>query len=171
MNAADALREGDPVERDPPSRPTAGATARSAVEVRDNGHGIPSGVIARIFDPFFTTKPIGKGTGLGLSVCHSIVTSFGGTIALRERGGQGHALHRRARGRSDEASTVSPVPLACASAGRTAGACSWSTTTRASRSAVALRPRGPRSPLASGGSEAVDALRRPRTTTASSATS
>ena len=57
--------------------------ATLALEVSDNGGGIPDAVRYRIFEPFFTTKPPGKGTGLGLPFCHATLTSFGGSIEAR----------------------------------------------------------------------------------------
>jgi CheY-like chemotaxis protein len=60
-----------------------------AVEVADNGPGVPVGVRDRIFDPFFTTKAVGEGTGLGLFVTRNLVDSLGGAIELDDAPGGG----------------------------------------------------------------------------------
>ena len=60
-----------------------------AVDIQDNGSGIPSDVLPKIFDPFFTTKDIGKGTGLGLSISYKIVKQHGGHIDVESKPGQG----------------------------------------------------------------------------------
>lgn len=63
---------------DPAYEPTVTATTRRSdgiveIQVRDNGTGIPAGVVDKIFTPFFTTKPPGEGTGLGLSLSYDII--------------------------------------------------------------------------------------------------
>jgi signal transduction histidine kinase len=65
---------------------------QAAVEIRDTGKGMDLSTRDNLFKPFFTTKPVGEGTGLGLSVCHQIVTSLGGAIAVQSEVGKGTAF-------------------------------------------------------------------------------
>ncbi len=49
-----------------------------ALDVADDGRGIPDELLNRIFDPFFTTRS--GGTGLGLAVVQNLVLNHGGEI-------------------------------------------------------------------------------------------
>lgn len=55
---------------------------RVTIAVRDNGPGIPPGLLARVMEPFFSARAGGEGLGLGLSISKAITEEFGGTLDL-----------------------------------------------------------------------------------------
>ncbi|MBO3762443.1 cache domain-containing protein [Ciceribacter sp. L1K22] len=59
-----------------------------AIDVVDDGVGIPNDVIGKIFDPFFTTKRR-DGTGLGLSISQTLVNRQGGSLSVVSSPGKG----------------------------------------------------------------------------------
>ncbi|HEY3341371.1 MAG TPA: ATP-binding protein [Anaerolineae bacterium] len=67
-NAADAMQEKGELRLR-----TYMTDGQVAVQICDNGPGIPPDVQPHIFDSFFTTKPFGAGTGLGLHIVYNIV--------------------------------------------------------------------------------------------------
>jgi signal transduction histidine kinase len=67
-----------------------------AIDVRDEGPGIPADVLPRIFDLYFTTRA--EGTGVGLAVAQQIVTAHGGTIEVDSIEGRGTTMSVRLPG-------------------------------------------------------------------------
>ena len=73
-----------------------------ALEVADEGDGIPPDDLERIFDKFYRVQAADRkraGTGLGLAICRGFVEAMGGTI--------------RAANRSDRAARCSPLLCRC----------------------------------------------------------
>lgn len=60
-----------------------------AIEVTDNGPGIPPAALERVFEPFFSTKGRGEGTGLGLSICRRLIEDHGGALTVANVPGGG----------------------------------------------------------------------------------
>ncbi len=58
-----------------------GSPERLAVEVADEGPGVPPEIRATLFEPFVTARKKG-GTGLGLAVTRRFVEDHGGTVEL-----------------------------------------------------------------------------------------
>lgn len=75
-NALDAL----PAEGAISLRAARYGDGQIALEVSDNGPGIPAQIRGKIFNLYFTTKA--KGTGIGLSLVQRIVDEHGGVITL-----------------------------------------------------------------------------------------
>ncbi len=69
---------------------SAAAADRSlAIEVVDDGPGIPPDLLGSVFDRF-AKSPESRGSGLGLSIARAIVTAHGGTIVAESpQGGRG----------------------------------------------------------------------------------
>ena len=89
LNAKDALLQ-EPGAADRRVQVRASSDGETvALQVTDNGPGIPPELGDRIFEPFVTTKRGKGGTGLGLSISRSIVEGYGGTIAVRSAPGRG----------------------------------------------------------------------------------
>jgi two-component system sensor histidine kinase KdpD len=68
-----------------------------AIEVLDEGPGIPPGDLERVFDKFFRIQVGDRrraGTGLGLSICKGFVEAMGGTIVAENRTDRPGALFR-----------------------------------------------------------------------------
>ena len=99
VNARDAMADGGKIHvrtRNVTSaecalfrQPTLTPADYVAIEVEDNGSGIPADVMDKIFEPFFTTKEVGKGTGLGLSMVYGIVKQTGGWVFCESEEGRG----------------------------------------------------------------------------------
>lgn len=60
---------------------------RVAIEIDDDGPGIPAAQRAEVFRPFFTTKP--RGLGMGLTLARRVVERLGGTLDLAPRAPHG----------------------------------------------------------------------------------
>ena len=89
INAIDATPEGLRIVIRTRAMPGEAGQPLAALDVADEGPGVPRALQAKVFEPFFTTKPPGQGTGLGLAICYGIVTDHGGQLQLVSGEGKG----------------------------------------------------------------------------------
>jgi PAS domain S-box-containing protein len=97
INARDAMPRGGTIKITartvngvPAVRGHAAASgAFVAVDIADDGTGMPPETLKKIFEPFFTTKPVDKGTGLGLSQVYGFAKQSRGEIDVESRLGVG----------------------------------------------------------------------------------
>jgi PAS domain S-box-containing protein len=83
MNAVDALPRGGTIRLR-----VLQSEDHAAIEVVDDGVGMPPEVQSRMFEPFFTTKG-DKGTGLGLATVFGVVERLGGQVRVQSTPGEG----------------------------------------------------------------------------------
>ncbi|MDZ7685656.1 MAG: ATP-binding protein [Gammaproteobacteria bacterium] len=90
-----------------------------AVDVEDNGVGVPAALLDKIIEPFFTTKSQDSGTGLGLSTVYGFARRIGGDIEIRSTEGVGTRvtlLLPRSTKRADTSPPEKPAPIRSSSA-------------------------------------------------------
>ncbi len=73
-----------------------------ALDVADDGVGIPMDQIERIFDPFYTTRS--GGTGLGLANVERIVRAHNGEVSVQSEEGKGTCFTLRVPGDAESSS-------------------------------------------------------------------
>jgi len=55
----------------------------TAIQVLDNGIGVPASILDKIFEPFVTTRP--DGSGLGLAIAGDVMRLHHGRVSCRRR--------------------------------------------------------------------------------------
>mgnify|MGYP000877297111 FL=1 len=96
INACEAMPEGGRIlvaatleERLDPDAEQPLRRRYVALNVCDDGRGMPPDIAERASEPFFTTKDIGQGSGLGLSQVFGFTTQSGGFVDVSTKPGVG----------------------------------------------------------------------------------
>jgi two-component system NtrC family sensor kinase len=113
MNAIDAMPRGGNLWLSARAKPQ---RDEFAMEVRDDGPGIPDEILPQIFEPFSTTKEVGKGVGLGLAISQSIVERHRGRIEVDTEAGRGTTFTVTLPIDGDEASLTRTATVASGTA-------------------------------------------------------
>lgn len=65
----------------------------TVIEIKDNGVGIPKGLVKKIFDPFYTSKNRNHNWGMGLYYVRAIVKGHFGSLRVESREGRGSSFY------------------------------------------------------------------------------
>lgn len=96
-DATEAASNGEEIRDMPPIRVrtyrlNGTSPGKVAMEVRDQGIGMPQDAVAQVFEAFYTTKGPEEGTGLGLSISKSIMDEHNGEISIESDVGVGTSV-------------------------------------------------------------------------------
>jgi two-component system response regulator PhcR len=72
--------------------PAPGLPVQPAIRVSDNGPGIAPDVLSRLTREPVTTRADSGGSGMGLVFCQRVMSSLGGSVAVRSEPGQGATI-------------------------------------------------------------------------------
>ena len=81
--------------------------ALRAIEVEDNGRGLPTTDRHRLTEPYVTTRD--QGTGLGLAIVKKIMEDHGGELSLDDSPAGGARIRLTFRSPEESAETVPPA--------------------------------------------------------------
>ena len=65
----------------------------TVIEIKDNGTGIPRGLVKKIFDPFYTSKNRNHNWGMGLYYVRAIVKGHLGNLRVESKEGEGSSFY------------------------------------------------------------------------------
>jgi signal transduction histidine kinase len=83
-----------------PAEGAQGAQGTVALEVEDEGMGIPAEQLDTLFQPFRGSFP--RGSGLGLAIVHRIVSDHHGEVGIESEVGRGTRVVVRLKARAVE---------------------------------------------------------------------
>ena len=66
-----------------------------AIDIRDNGGGIPVELRSRVVEPFFSTRRVEGSSGLGLTLVHELLRTHDGALVIAENAGGGTHIELR----------------------------------------------------------------------------
>ncbi len=93
VNAQDAVEAAERGEEGKVSIISHEERLYTVIEIRDNGVGIPKGLVKKIFDPFYTSKNRNHNWGMGLYYVRAIVKGHLGSLRVESREGRGSSFY------------------------------------------------------------------------------